>query len=213
MAAHAGKRRHARPLASARGRGYSAASIPLRGWPVARVYLGLGTNLGDREANLRAALARLAALGRIEAVSSVYRSEPVGYRSQPDFWNLVIELATGLAPEALLREAQRIERELGRTRAFRNAPRPIDIDVLLYEDRVIETSTLTVPHPRMLERAFVLRPLAEIAPRLRHPGTGAPIAEPLEREEPLERTERLFPGRRLLGDVGDLEDERTREER
>ncbi|HEX6940035.1 MAG TPA: 2-amino-4-hydroxy-6-hydroxymethyldihydropteridine diphosphokinase [Longimicrobiales bacterium] len=170
---------------------------------MARVYLGVGTNLGDREANLRTALRRLGALGRIAAVSSVYRSEPVGHRPQPDFWNLVVELETVLTPEALLREAQRVEAELGRVRSFRNAPRPMDIDLLLYDDGIIDSPVLTVPHPRMMERGFVLRPLVEIAPGLRHPVTGERFADRLARAEGLERTERLFPGERLLEERGD----------
>lgn len=167
---------------------------------MAHAYLGLGTNLGDREANLRAAIGGLSEIGTIASISSVYRTEPVGYRDQPDFWNLVVELRTALAPEALLRAVQRIEDALGRTRPFPNAPRVIDIDVLLYDDLVSETADLTVPHPRMLERGFVLRPLVEIAPELEHPGTGERLAERLERAEGLERVERLFPGRRLLND-------------
>lgn len=161
-------------------------------------YLGLGTNLGDRAANLRAALAHLGAAVRIVAVSSVYRSEPVGHRDQPDFWNLVVEVRTALPPEDLLRAVQRIEDGLGRTRPFPNAPRVIDIDLLLYDDVIVESPELTVPHPRMLGRGFVLRPLVEIAPRVRHPATGERLADRLERAEGLERTERLFPGERLL---------------
>ncbi len=163
-----------------------------------RAYLGLGTNLGDRESNLRTALRALSGLGEIAAVSSVYLSEPVGYRDQPRFWNLVVELRTALGPEEVLDAARRIEAGLGRTRPFPNAPRVIDIDLLLYDDRVLETPELEIPHPRMLERGFVLRPLAEIAPGLRHPRTGERIADHLARAERLERSERLFPGERLL---------------
>jgi len=165
---------------------------------VPRAYLGLGTNLGDREGNLRAALRRLGAAGSISAISSVYRSEPVGYRAQPDFWNLVIELETTLTPEALLQEAHRIEEALERVRTFPNAPRPIDIDLLFYDDLVLESPHLTLPHPRAMERGFVLYPLAEIAPALRHPQTGERIIDRLERASGLERIERLFPGERLL---------------
>lgn len=164
-----------------------------------RAYLGLGSNLGDREAHLRAAIRQLRAVGSISAISSVYRTEPVGYREQPDFWNLVLELETGLGPEELLREALRIEEALGRVRTFRNAPRPIDIDLLFYDDLVLESPHLTLPHPRAMERGFVLFPLAEIAPQLRDPRTGERIVDRLERAEGLERVERLFPGERLLG--------------
>lgn len=164
-----------------------------------RAYLGLGSNLGDREAHLRAAIRQLRAVGSISAISSVYRTEPVGYREQPDFWNLVLELETGLGPEELLREALRIEEALGRVRTFRNAPRPIDIDLLFYDDLVLESPHLRLPHPRAMERGFVLFPLAEIAPQLRDPRTGERIVDRLERAEGLERVERLFPGERLLG--------------
>lgn len=165
-----------------------------------RAYLGLGSNLGDREAHLRAAIRQLRAVGSISAISSVYRTEPVGYREQPDFWNLVLELETGLGPEELLREALRIEEALGRVRTFRNAPRPIDIDLLFYDDLVLESPHLRLPHPRAMERGFVLFPLAEIAPQLRDPRTGERIVDRLERAEGLERVERLFPGERLLGE-------------
>ncbi len=136
------------------------------------VYLGLGTNLGDRESNLREALRRLAELVRIEAVSSVYESEPVGFRAQPDFWNLVVRVHTELGPRALLVAIQEIERAMGRRPSFRNAPRVIDIDILLYDDVQLDLPELTIPHPRMLERAFVLVPLAELAPDLELPGLG-----------------------------------------
>jgi len=139
-------------------------------------------------------------VGSISAISSVYRTEPVGYREQPDFWNLVLELETGLGPEELLREALRIEEALGRVRTFRNAPRPIDIDLLFYDDLVLESPHLRLPHPRAMERGFVLFPLAEIAPQLRDPRTGERIVDRLERAEGLERVERLFPGERLLGE-------------
>lgn len=164
----------------------------------ATVFLGLGSNVGDRRAHLAAALRRLARILTIEAVSSVYETEPVGFRPQPDFWNLVVQGRTTLAPEDLLWETLRIESELGRRRGARNAPRTIDIDILLYEDRVFSTPTLVVPHPRMMERAFVLRPLAELDPELRHPVTGERIADRLEQGGPFERIERLFPGQDLL---------------
>jgi len=163
-----------------------------------RIYLGLGSNLGDRGRNLRRALERLRSVVTIDAVSSVYRSEPVGYREQPDFWNLVVRGQTALPPGELLGELQRIEAELGRTRSFRNAPRPIDIDILLYDDVVLRTSSLTLPHPRMLERGFVLYPLMEVDPEVRHPVTGERIADRLARAEGLERVERIPAGDRLL---------------
>lgn len=165
---------------------------------MATVFLGLGTNLGDREANLRAALRMLRDVVRIEAVSSVYESEPVGYRAQPDFWNLVVRAGTRLEPSALLEAVRGIERALGREPSFRNAPRVMDIDLLLYDDVELDLPELTLPHPRMLERAFVLKPLAEVAPDVVHPATGRTFREHAAEAERLERAVPLFPGERLL---------------
>jgi 2-amino-4-hydroxy-6-hydroxymethyldihydropteridine diphosphokinase len=162
-----------------------------------RVWLGLGTNLGDRAAHLSTALDSLRAIGRVEAVSSVYESEPVGFRDQPDFWNLVIRVQTDREPEEILGVAKEIEHEMGRRPSFRNAPRPIDIDLLLYDGRLVATPTLIIPHPRLTERAFVLRPLVELDPGLRHPSTGMHIHEYLHGAE-LEDTRLLFPGTQLL---------------
>jgi len=139
---------------------------------VARVYLGLGANLGDREANLKKALQLLAARLKVEKVSSFYETEPVGYADQPRFLNAVCEGTTGLEPLKLLRYVKDIERKMGRKRTFRYAPRLIDIDILLYDDNILETPGLVLPHQRLAERAFVLVPLAEIAPETRHPVTG-----------------------------------------
>jgi 2-amino-4-hydroxy-6-hydroxymethyldihydropteridine diphosphokinase len=136
---------------------------------VLTAYIALGTNLGDRLATLRDAVRRLRALGRIAAVSSLYETEPVGYREQPPFLNAVVALETTFAPQALMAALLGIERELGRTRSFPNAPRTIDLDLLLVDDLVIDTPELTLPHPRLHERAFVLIPLAEIAPDITHP--------------------------------------------
>jgi len=144
---------------------------------VARVYLGLGANLGDREANLKKALRLLAARLKVEKVSSFYETEPAGYADQPRFLNAVCQAATDLEPLKLLHFAKDVERKMGRKRTFRNAPRLIDIDILLYDDKVMETPELTTPHPRLVERAFVLVPLAEIAPGIRHPVTGWTASE------------------------------------
>jgi 2-amino-4-hydroxy-6-hydroxymethyldihydropteridine diphosphokinase len=131
-------------------------------------YLGLGSNLGDRRRSLAEAVRRLdiGPAQRVEAVSSVYESSPVGLTSQPDFLNLVVRIATDLAPHKLLDKCLRIEAALGRVRHERWGPRTIDLDLLLYGDVRINDERLTVPHPRMRERSFVLVPLAEIAPGL-----------------------------------------------
>lgn len=140
-----------------------------------RVFLSLGSNLGDREANLVAALRLLDAEGvRLVRQSSWYETEPVGFTEQPRFLNLVVEVRTGLDPLGLLRCAQRVELALGRVRGVRWGPRTVDVDVLLYGRRVVRTPELVVPHPRMRERAFVLVPLCEIAPDLVLPD-GTPV--------------------------------------
>jgi 2-amino-4-hydroxy-6-hydroxymethyldihydropteridine diphosphokinase len=142
-------------------------------------YLGLGTNVGDREQNLRAALERLRAIVDVEAVSNVYESEPVGFLEQPDFWNLVVRIRTNLEPADLFRRVKEIERALGRTESFRNAPRVIDIDILAIEQLVLHDPELDIPHPRLHERSFVLLPLAEVAPDFRHPESNATVSEML----------------------------------
>jgi len=131
-------------------------------------YLGLGANLGDRRKNLEAALGALSQRLRIGKVSSTYETDPVGDTAQPRYLNLVCQVFTGLAPEELLALAKGIESRLGRT-GKSGAPRPIDIDILLYGSRVIATPELVIPHPRMTARRFVLVPLAEIAPEVVHP--------------------------------------------
>jgi 2-amino-4-hydroxy-6-hydroxymethyldihydropteridine diphosphokinase len=141
-----------------------------------RAYIGLGANLGDRRAALDAAFRALAVLPQttLRAASSLYRSAPIE-SSGADYLNAVVGLDTRLAPDALLAELLRIERAHGRERPYRNAPRTLDLDLLLYGARRIETLTLTVPHPRLHERAFVLVPLAQIAPHLAIPGLGRVI--------------------------------------
>lgn len=134
-------------------------------------YLSLGANRGDRSAQIDRALDLLARSGvRIVKRSSLYETEPVGFGDQHWFLNCVVECETEFMPRQLLRAAQRIEREMGRRRdGTRNAPRPIDIDILFFGTAVMRTSELEIPHPRIAERRFVLAPLAEIAPSLRHP--------------------------------------------
>jgi GTP cyclohydrolase-4 len=134
-----------------------------------RVYLGLGANLGDRQASILQALQYVQARASIEAVSSFYETEPVGYLDQPRFLNVCCAMETDLPPRDLLRFLKWIEKRMGRMTSFRNAPRPIDMDILFYDDLVLEDPDLQIPHPRMRERAFVLVPLAEIAPSLEHP--------------------------------------------
>jgi 2-amino-4-hydroxy-6-hydroxymethyldihydropteridine diphosphokinase len=144
---------------------------------LAIAYLCLGSNLGDREKNLFQALALLSKQVNLDKVSSIYETEPVGYKEQPLFLNLVCRITTDLDAEEILRLAKGIENEMGRIPDFPSSPRPIDIDILFYADSIIKTKTLTIPHPRLTERAFVLTPLAEIAPELVHPELNKSIAE------------------------------------
>ena len=138
--------------------------------PVAAA-IALGSNLGDRAGNLRTAIAQLGLLGKVTAVSSFHATEPVGYLDQPEFLNAAVLLETPLAPHALLEALLAIERDMGRVRIGVPAkgPRLIDLDLLLYGGEIVESATLTLPHPAMHERPFVLAPLAEIAPGWKHP--------------------------------------------
>jgi 2-amino-4-hydroxy-6-hydroxymethyldihydropteridine diphosphokinase len=155
----------------------SRDAVMARGMP-ATVYLGLGTNVGDRRGRLSDALKAIAGIVVIDAVSPVYASAPLGYIEQSDFWNLVVRVHTDLEPAPLLEALKRAEHALGRTPTFRNGPREIDIDVLVYDD-VIRPMAPVLPHPRMHERAFVLRPLADLDPALRDPRDGAVWADRL----------------------------------
>ena len=141
------------------------------------VFLALGSNLGDREANLAAAISALEGHGELMAKSRVYETEPVGYEDQPAFLNQVCKLAVKYSPTELLDATRRIERELGRKPTFPNGPRIIDIDVLLYGERIIHTTNLDVPHPKLPERRFVLVPICDIAPDLVHPELGKSMRE------------------------------------
>ena len=132
-------------------------------------YLSLGSNIGDRRANLRNAIGKLLNLGKLLAVSSFYETEPVEFTDQPSFLNCAVALQTELSAEDFLTEILAIEREMGRKRTQPKGPRTIDIDILLFGNARIDTPKLTVPHPAMQQRRFVLEPLAEIAPDVQHP--------------------------------------------
>jgi 2-amino-4-hydroxy-6-hydroxymethyldihydropteridine diphosphokinase len=144
------------------------------------VYLSLGSNLGERENNLATALHELGAAGvKIEHVSSMYETEPVDYLDQPWFLNIVAQGITAVPPVELLRAVREIEKRMGSQKLIAKGPRLIDIDILLYGTRTLDTWELQVPHPRMLHRRFVLQPLAEIAPDLNHPSWDGTVAEQL----------------------------------
>jgi|KBSMisStaDraftv2_1062788.scaffolds.fasta_scaffold654887_1 2-amino-4-hydroxy-6-hydroxymethyldihydropteridine diphosphokinase len=150
-----------------------------------RIYLSLGSNIGDREANLRKAVEQLASQDmRVLHTSRIYETEPVDYVDQAWFLNQVVEAETALFPMQLLTRVGRVERELGRKRTVRKGPRTIDIDILFYGAAVVETTRLEIPHPRIAERRFVLVPLAELAPDLRHPVTHRTIRQMLESAPP-----------------------------
>jgi len=131
-----------------------------------RTFIGIGSNLGDPVAHVRAAIDALSTLpdSRLAAASSLYASAPMGYAEQPDFVNAAVVLETGLEPRALLDELQAIESRFGRTRTFPNAPRTLDLDILLYGEEVIDEPDLKVPHPRLHERSFALAPMVELNP-------------------------------------------------
>jgi 2-amino-4-hydroxy-6-hydroxymethyldihydropteridine diphosphokinase len=138
--------------------------------PSHKAYLSLGSNLGDRAANIERALTMLAAAGvRMIRRSSLYKTEPVDFTAQGWFLNLAAEVETALMPRQLLHAIRRVEQEMGRRRIVPAGPRVLDIDILLYGTSIVRTAELEVPHPRMAQRRFVLVPMAEIAPGLRHP--------------------------------------------
>lgn len=141
------------------------------------VYLALGTNLGDRLANLKQAIASLPPQMEVKAKSAVYETPPWGFEDQPKFLNQVVKAKTYLDPDPLLKHLKRLEVALGRKESFLNGPRLIDMDILFYDDLVVDKSSLVIPHPRLHERGFVLLPLMEIAPNLVHPVTQKSIRE------------------------------------
>jgi 2-amino-4-hydroxy-6-hydroxymethyldihydropteridine diphosphokinase len=141
------------------------------------VYLSLGSNMGDRADNLRQAIDGLRSLGEVVAVSSFYETEPVEVTAQPWFLNCAVSLDTEKMPKQLMRQVLELEQSMGRRRLQKKGPRLIDIDILLFGNSVIDTKELVVPHPAMHERRFVLEPLAEIAPDVRHPGLKKTVRE------------------------------------
>ncbi len=143
-------------------------------------YLSLGSNIGNRERHLGDALARLRALGRVAAVSSLYETEPVEFTDQPWFLNCVVLLETKATPAQLLANLLAIEQEMGRVRTQKKGPRTIDIDILLFGETILDSPALTIPHPALHQRRFVLEPLAEIAPEAWHPGLKKTIRKLLE---------------------------------
>jgi 2-amino-4-hydroxy-6-hydroxymethyldihydropteridine diphosphokinase len=139
-------------------------------------YLSCGSNLGDRKANLRSAIADLCAGAiTVRRISSAYETEPVGFRDQPWFMNIALEVETGLTPRELLAGCQKIEEAHGRIRSFTGAPRQLDLDILLFDNLIIDEPSLQIPHPKMAARRFVLEPLAQIAPGVCHPVQGKSI--------------------------------------
>jgi 2-amino-4-hydroxy-6-hydroxymethyldihydropteridine diphosphokinase len=147
---------------------------------IQKVYISTGSNLGDRKAYLDRAVSALARIGAISQISPCFETEPVGFPDQPWFLNQAIELETRLSPRRLLKYCQRIEASCGRSRTFPNAPRTLDIDILLYGDLLINSPDLVIPHPRLVDRRFVLEPLARIASHVMHPALGKSIGSLLE---------------------------------
>ncbi len=145
-----------------------------------RVYLSLGSNVGDREDHLRGAITRLESIARVISVSSFYETEPMEVTNQPWFLNCAVKVETTKMPKQLMAAILEMEREMGRLRTMKKGPRTIDIDILLFGDAVVDSPEVTIPHPAMHERRFVLEPLAEIAPEARHPVFKKTVSEMLD---------------------------------
>ncbi len=155
------------------------------------IYLALGSNLGDRMSNLASAVEHLSRKMKIKKRSSAFETEPLYIEEQPLFLNAVLSASTSLTPFELLHFVKTVERKLGRQTSFRNAPRLIDIDILFYGDQVVNSPELTIPHPRITERAFVLVPLTEIAPKLIHPVLQKRVSDLLNKVEGKDEVKRI----------------------
>lgn len=164
---------------------------------MAKTYISVGSNIGNRLENCRKAVSAVADIARVTAVSSVYETEPVGPKDQPDFINCAVEIETDLPPRKLLAELLSIEDALGRVRKERWRERAVDLDIIFYGSLVMNSDDLTIPHPRAHLRRFVLEPLAEIDPAFVHPVLGASVSELLEKVEGLERVVKTAPSTEL----------------
>lgn len=162
------------------------------------VFIGIGSNVGDRLENLSWAAKRLLASPKVELIkgSSVYETEPVGMEEQPWFLNSVLWIKTEMAPMELLMRLLEIEREMGRVREVRFGPRPIDLDILVFGRLIVRDEALEIPHPRMHQRRFVLEPLAEIAPQLVHPAIGVTVVDLLARLDDSKKVFKVAPWER-----------------
>ena len=166
------------------------------------VYLSLGSNLGDRVANLAHAIELLREIGSVDAVSRLFETEPVEYTNQPWFVNCAVAVTTSLTPSHLIARLLKLEEEMGRRRNQAKGPREIDLDILLFGDDVIDTPELTVPHPAMHKRRFVLEPLAEIAPHVLHPVLRQSIEQLRDALPPGPPVVRRFPANDESGKLG-----------
>lgn len=166
-------------------------------------YLGLGSNLGDKQTKLLECLRRLGEKPgiKITKLSSIYRTSPVGVSRQPDFYNAAVEIKTTLSPLSLLKAVKSIEYEMGREPNSHFRPRPIDIDILLYGDQEVDTLELLIPHSRLTSRAFVLIPLLELNPDLTHPTSFKPLKKCLDEIEPSQKVERIIDAGVIAGEL------------